>query len=288
MDQELKPEPAGWWELVFVSPEPEESSYLLVELGAAGIYHNQPGQFSAYFNGTKVQTESFSAAAQQLGFQSLSISEIPEQNWLKECKELWQPISLGDIIIRPVMEKPAIEVAAARSKVDPNTILLIPGLGFGTGHHATTKLAANLLGHARVKALAPKQALDIGTGSGILALISRRLLNCSVVAVDTDPSALLNAQDNLEINHETAQISLRQLEASELRGEFSLLTANLYAELLTDLSHQLKALVQKGGLMILSGILEQQLDSVLSAYRTQGLEVIELKQEGEWRAVLLG
>ena len=142
-------------------------------------------------------------------------------------------------------------------------MLIIPGLGFGTGHHVATQNILHIL--QRIPRNSVSCALDVGTGSGILAIAIEKLFNVPVLAIDTDPLALENAADNLTINR-TSQIALREGSLDAADGQFDLIVANLYAEILISMSGELLARLPKHGNIVLSGIVEELKPQVEAAF----------------------
>jgi ribosomal protein L11 methyltransferase len=169
----------------------------------------------------------------------------------------------------------------------PLTIVIRPAMGFGTGHHATTRLCLRAL-----QALAPagRTVLDVGTGSGVLAIAASRLGAARVDAVDDDPDALDAARDNLTLNPGAAVsfavADFRSLvDPATARPPVDVLLANLTGALVVAGAPLLRQLVRPGGTLILSGFPVEGTDEVRAAFA--GAAVADEAREDEWAALTL-
>jgi ribosomal protein L11 methyltransferase len=160
-------------------------------------------------------------------------------------------------------------------------------MGFGTGHHATTRLCLELLQRVQV---AGRRVIDVGTGSGVLALAAWALGASSVLAVDNDPDALQNARENIERNGTAGAIAVAELDLSDLPQSSKVIEAgdvvlaNLTPAVLTRSSSSLRALVRPGGTLIASGFGSGDLDEIARALEASPQLVLS---EDEWVAVEL-
>ena len=148
----------------------------------------------------------------------------------------------------------------------PTALLVIvyPSTGFGTGHHQTTRLCLGLL---QKVPLTGRRAVDLGTGSGVLALASWRMGASDVEALDYDEDALVNARENLRLNGAGSAIRLRQADVRvDTVAPGDVVTANLTGAMLVELAESIAALVRPGGTLILSGILATEVDAVGSTF----------------------
>jgi ribosomal protein L11 methyltransferase len=160
----------------------------------------------------------------------------------------------------------------------PIHIVIEPSMGFGTGHHATTRLCLRALQGLDV---ADKFVLDIGTGSGILALAAARLGAARALGIDNDADAIHSAEDNLSLNPEAAHVrfATTDLDRGTL-GPADVVLANLTGAVLIRSAHRLTAATAPGGTLILSGILATEADEVSQAFT--GATVRRRAQEDEW------
>jgi len=264
---------AQWIEIVAVRPDAEECSGLLYELGALGIEVINSSSVRAFFQNPP---DNLVVLIEGMGFQVASATAVPKENWTGQCPEMWESVEAGALRIRPVE---SAAVAAALPAV-PEEIRIIPGLGFGTGHHTATQHVLHLL--QEVPRAPVHSALDLGTGSGILAIAIARLFNCATLAIDNDPLALENAAENITINHATG-ITLSEGTLEEAQGSFDLIAANLYAELLVSLAPALKEKLNRGGFLALSGIAEGLGPEVEAAF---GWRPTCKRVEGGWVGLL--
>jgi ribosomal protein L11 methyltransferase len=156
-------------------------------------------------------------------------------------------------------------------------------MGFGTGHHATTRLCLAALQNLDVRGT---RVLDVGTGSGVLAIAASRLGAADVVAIDDDPDAIESAAENVRLN-EGANVQLQtvDLRAASL-GQFDVVTANLTGGLLVQAAASLKAVVAPAGVLVLSGFMTHEEPDVLAAY--DRFAVRARAAEDEWICVTLG
>ncbi|NDC37493.1 MAG: methyltransferase domain-containing protein [Proteobacteria bacterium] len=264
---------AQWIEIVAVRPDAEECSVLLFELGALGIEIVGPSSVRAFFQNPP---DNLVALIEGIGFQVTSATTVAKQNWTGQCPEMWHPVEAGALRIRPVESA----TAAAALPASPEEIRIIPGLGFGTGHHTATQHVLHLL--QEVPRSAVRSALDLGTGSGILAIAISRLFHCPTLAIDNDPLALENAAENIAINHATG-ITATEGTLEQAIDSFDLIAANLYAELLISLAPALKEKLNPGGFLALSGIAEGLAAEVEAAF---GWKALRKRVEGSWVGLL--
>jgi ribosomal protein L11 methyltransferase len=160
-------------------------------------------------------------------------------------------------------------------------VVLDPGMAFGTGTHATTALCLGALSEL-VTARPGLSVLDVGTGSGLLAIAARKLGAGLTVGVDNDPVAVRVARENAERN--AVDVALSETPAGEVRGTFDLVLANILANTLVELAPALEARLAPGGVVLLSGILAPQAEEVRRAYVALGLRPLAGadRTEGEW------
>jgi len=156
-------------------------------------------------------------------------------------------------------------------------------MGFGTGHHATTRLCLRLMQQLDLRGA---RVLDVGTGSGVLALAAWKLGAADVVAIDNDPDALENARTNIAANGAAAAIDIITDDLGGLRIERAdLVLANLTGAVLTRNAEELRSLVLDGGYLILSGFAPEDLVIMRRAFAS--LKVIAEQTEAEWAALTL-
>ncbi len=199
---------------------------------------------------------------------------VPGATWIS--RPAGSPLRIGS----------ALEIVheAGNGETAPGRLRLqIPlGLAFGGGDHATTSMLLRAL--ARQRGLLRGRVLDLGTGSGILALAARRLGASRIVATDFDPAAIRTARENEALNFATPLISWRRSDVRRLRApaRYDLVLANLFSGVLQAACGPIAAAVTRGGQLWLSGILREQAGEVIAAYRGEKLELLRCARRGKW------
>lgn len=180
------------------------------------------------------------------------------------------------------VEVPPLVIAASHHKVllqdGQSAIWLDPGMAFGTGHHETTKLALQALTRSDLRGA---RVLDVGAGTGILAIAADLLGARSVYGVDIDPVTVEIARVNAAKNRSRARFALGSVDLPTLPGKFDVVVANLYAELHAQLLGPLAARLLPGGRLYLTGILRSLHQVVLGALPGE-LEIVGEYEDGEW------
>jgi ribosomal protein L11 methyltransferase len=200
--------------------------------------------------------------------------DVPDEDWARRSQASLTAIRVGRITVAPPWDVPAT----------PDGIVLVidPSMGFGTGHHQTTRLCLQLLQGLEV---AGRAVVDVGTGSGVLALAAHALGASAVVAMDNDPDALQNARENLERNSADHAVSLVCTELSTfIAPPADIVTANLTAAVLIAHAGALHRLVRPSGSLIVSGFSPMELREVT---RALGGVVVQEAREGEWCAAVV-
>jgi len=216
--------------------------------------------------------------------QHVSFDTVEAKDWVKATLEDLTPVPAGRFVVhghhdraRVPSNKIGIEIEAA--------------LAFGTGHHGTTRGCLLLLDHV-LKAWRPQRVLDLGTGTGVLAIAAAKALQENVLASDIDPLSVRVAQENARLNgsgHLVQAIPATGFSAPQFAqaGPFDLVLANILANPLRQLATPMARHLAPSALVILSGLLTPQAASVISAYRARGLvPVRHLRIEG-WSSLLL-
>ncbi|MBV9272335.1 MAG: 50S ribosomal protein L11 methyltransferase [Verrucomicrobia bacterium] len=171
----------------------------------------------------------------------------------------------------------------------PDNLIFIPaGLAFGTGEHATTASCLRLLCDVAGGGRSFWSLLDVGTGTGILAIAAAKLGAKRIEAIDYDATAVKTAKQNCQLNGCSRIVRVRRadiLKTDEL-GSYDVVTANLYGGLLGKAAPRLMRATQPGGCLIFSGILRDQVEEVIPSLRQLNLQIIETRTRGKWCAVL--
>ena len=205
--------------------------------------------------------------------------------WKDNWKEYFKPKKVSDhIVVCPLWEE--YKLSPEEEEAGVKILMIDPGMAFGTGTHETTSLCLKAL----EKYLKPGMSvLDVGTGSGILAIASKLLGAGGIKAVDIDPEAVRSATENAATNGMAGEmdISLGDLtKGVEFKAD--VVVANLMADLVMMLAGDVRKHMNDGAVFISSGIIEEKLDDVLACLRAQGFEIIEVSADGMWRAVTAG
>jgi ribosomal protein L11 methyltransferase len=200
---------------------------------------------------------------------------VPDEDWARRSQESLRAIEAGGLVVAPPWDVPRAGAAPV--------IIIEPSTGFGTGHHATTRLCLVLLQQLDLRGA---RVLDIGTGSGVLALAAWKLGASDVVAVDHDADALDNARDNIARNGAAASIDVVRDDLGALRIQRAdVVLANLTGAVLVRHAADLTGLATDGGYLILSGFAPSDVPVIHRAF--SGLSVIETKSEDHWAALTL-
>lgn len=209
--------------------------------------------------------------------------EVPDEDWARRSQNSLKAIDAGGLVIAPPWDVPNASSEAGGARRDLPVIIIEPSTGFGTGHHATTRLCLLLLQQLELRGA---RVLDIGTGSGVLALAAWKLGAADVVAVDNDPDALENARHNIARNGAAPSIDILQDDLGGLRIERAdIVLANLTGAVLVRYAAELRSLALDGGYCILSGFAPDDVAVIRTGFA--GLTLIEERTEGDWAALCL-
>lgn len=280
-----------WYGLdVLIEPQASEAvEYALMETGALGTEtkdaENELLRVTAYYDQVPNReraraglTEAFriyqlpSSSAREM-----TVRGVVDRDWLAEWKKSWQPAEVGK---RFVIAPPWAEIADARDRI---VIRIEPGMAFGTGTHETTRLCLTAI----EKYFAGGSFLDVGTGTGILAIAAAKLFpNALIEAVDTDSQAVGIAAENARLNDVADNIGFRVGSVDETTASADLVCANLTADVIGSLLPKL--IGASCGRLVLSGILDVQVGTLRSRLHECGLtEPLEILSDGEWVALIV-
>jgi len=210
---------------------------------------------------------------------TLIVAEIPDQDWNVRWAESLQPIRLGHrILIRQSWNSAEVPPGGFELVIDPKR-------AFGTGYHATTQLIAEWLEEA---VCGGERVLDVGTGSGILAMAALRLGARSALGIDRDPEAIGCAREYAAVNGFGEELELRVAALEDLPVErFDLILANLDRPTLLRYFAGLHGYLQAGGKMLVSGLLIEDDREIIGALAAAGWRATELRRREEWMALEL-
>ncbi len=255
------------------------------EVGCLGIVEKEKALL-VYFHDTlgintiKESLVSFRTTLRESGLDSTLSFEyvfISERDWNESWKKKFKPIDVGEIFfILPPWESKA-----------PGRIHLIidPGMAFGTGHHETTKTCLMLI-EKLSRSIKKNTFLDIGTGTGILAIAAAKLGFQQITGVDIDPLAVDAAQRNIKLN-DVQSIEIREGSIEAVDGAYDFIAANLMSEILIGMAPEMAPHLNNAGLALLSGMLLGQDDGVIAAMEKEGLKFLERFEDGRWVSLVL-
>ena len=213
----------------------------------------------------------------------LEIRQVAEEDWAEAWKAHFKPLKLTSrLVIRPPWE----EYTAQPGEM---VITIYPGMAFGTGRHSSTRLCLQALEQVWDQGLPastdPWQVLDVGTGTGILALAAA-YLGAEVVAIDLDPEAVAAALENVRLNNLMDRVWVEGTPLNSLRQRFALILANITAPDLLQLAEALTARLVHEGILIISGFLTDDVESLKTRYQSLGLHQVGFLTHEDWGALI--
>lgn len=221
-----------------------------------------------------------------IGDGTVTIEETEDIDWVNNWKQFFHQFWIDDVLVIPSWEKPA-----ETDRESALTFHIDPGTAFGTGAHETTQLCIREIRKYLSK---DTEILDVGTGSGILSILSLMLGAKSAVGTDLDPCAAPAIAENLEANGVDAErfevILGNLIDDPKVQDEvgydrYDIVVANILPNVLIPLTPAAVRAVKPGGVFITSGILEGKEESVAEAMKKEGLQIVDITAQGEWRCV---
>jgi len=208
-------------------------------------------------------------------------STMDDKDWSTSWMQFFKPFAIiPGLVIKPSWE-------SYESRPNEQVIEMDPGMAFGTGQHASTRLALALIHDCFQKNL-PKKVLDVGTGTGILAMAAVLFGAERVVAIDNDLEAVRVAAENIENNNLQHKINTSATELADIKGSFDLICANIVHDVLVDMAPTIARLLSPGGRLVLAGILRgSQVESIIEMYRQLNINLLTTAYEDEWASLLL-
>lgn len=229
----------------------------------------------------KVFLQQMSARRPDMYIAQPTINAVRSEDWSSSWKVHFKPLRVGSrLLIVPTWEE-------ALQLPDDLLIRIDPGMAFGTGGHETTRLCLEMLEKQMNSAgLVAPSLLDLGTGSGILAIAANLLGAGRILALDIDPDAVEVARENLALNGLSGKVVCGTAPLESVAESFDIILANILAEELVKLAPSLAAHLNPGGALILSGILAEKEGLVRQGFAPQPLQFVETIIAGEWAAIL--
>lgn len=220
-----------------------------------------------------------------IGEGKITVEETEDLDWINNWKQYFHQFYIDDILVIPSWEEVSTE------DQDKMILHIDPGTAFGTGMHETTQLCIRQL---RKYITTDTELLDVGTGSGILAILSLMFGAKHAVGTDLDPCALEAVRENMEVN-KIPEASFKMLIGNLITDKdvqeevgfacYDIVVANILADVLTALTPVIVNQLKPGGIYITSGIIDDKEQTVVDAVKAAGLEVLEITYQGEWVSV---
>lgn len=252
----------------------------LTDYAVVAIDETAPGGWRVYFQDAAERDRAMQALRTSFTQLALNPLDVPDEDWAARSQASLRAIRIGNVTVAPPWDVPKPD---AISPLTPGiTVIIQPSMGFGTGHHATTRLCLAMM---QPYDLHRMHVLDVGTGSGVLAIAASALGAPLVVGIDSDADAIQSARENLALNPDT-NVDLRVVDLrATVLSQFDLVVANLTGALIADSAGRLQELVAPGGPLILSGFQKDDEAGVLAAF--PALKTIDRSEEDVWVCVAL-
>lgn len=258
----------------------------LSEVGSLGVHESENG-IIAYFPDTvppqAIENEihlikTLLEKSGQGSGPTFEYSVLPDADWNESWKKGFTPLDVGETftILPPWEER-------RQGRIN---LVIDPGMAFGTGHHETTRSCLVLM-EKYAPRVTKDRFLDVGTGTGLLAVAAAKLGFKQVLGVDTDPLAIEAAKMNCELN-DAGAVVVREGDISVAEGTYDVIAANLFSGLLIKLAPEIASRLKPGGIAVLAGMLRGQEGEVIESMKRLGLAHIEKIVEGKWVSVALG
>ncbi len=243
--------------------------------------HETADGWRVFFPTPAVRAAALAALRDRFGAQLTHVSsiDVPDEDWARRSQAQLTAVQVGRIVVAPPWDVPDPGSGTTSSAM---VVVIDPSMGFGTGHHETTRLCLRLLQEVEVRG---QQVIDVGTGSGVLALAAWKLGARHVVAVDSDRDALANARENIERNGASAAIEVLEADLAGLTiPPAGVVAANLTGAVIQRHAAALAALVATPGTLVVSGFSPAEVREVTASL---GMPSGDAIVEGAWAALTL-
>jgi ribosomal protein L11 methyltransferase len=260
------------------------ASYTDLETGRAYVtayLDKPPAQSSGWRRELRIRLREIKACGLKVGRGTVTVAKVRRQDWAESWKRHFRPLRIGSaLVVRPSWSR-------LKPGKGQHVVVLDPGLSFGTGQHPTTAFCLQQLVKRR-RAGKPQSFLDIGTGSGILAIAALKLGYNPVEAFDFDPEAVRVARANARQNGVADRIRITRQDLTKLpvgaTRRHAVVCANLLSNLLLAERKRILARLAPAGVLVVAGILKQEFSAVQAAYEAAGLRLAASRGQREWRS----
>jgi ribosomal protein L11 methyltransferase len=242
-------------------------------LEVVAVVEQSDREWQVYFREASMREAAAHQIEHRLGAHGLTMSrlDVPDGDWARRTQEALGAIHVGALTVAPPWDQAAQSPGAG-------TIIIEPAMGFGSGHHATTRLCLAALQRLDLR---DRQVVDIGTGSGVLALAAARLGAREVLGIDVDEDALENARTNAALNGSPATVTFERADFRQgSRAASDVVVANLTGGMLLAGAAALLSHVRRPGVLILSGITDAEAEDVARAFRAHAREDWSAAEDG--------
>lgn len=238
----------------------------------------KPARLPASLKSLRARLQAAKRGGLNIGIGKVEFREMKRENWAESWKRHFKPLAIGKALLLKPSWSPR------KPKPGQRVIVLDPGLSFGTGHHATTAFCLSEV--VRFCGHGGGSFLDIGTGSGILAIAAAKLGAKPIEAFDFDPEAVRVAKENARRNRVERKLKLAQQDVTKIPRQaprrYDLVCANLISNLLVAERDRIISRVAPTGTLVLAGILQTEFASVCKSFEARGLRLIRQRDEKEW------
>lgn len=266
-------------------PEDADIERLMADVddGSLSGVEDQELTWRAFFDTARARDRVLASLGPLPSHWQVRAVDVDDEGWAERSQASIGPVRVGRLVVTPPWR--LADPVAAEPGVD-HVIVINPSMGFGTGHHASTRLSLSLL---QTVALDGRRVIDIGTGSGVLALAARALGASGVDAVDNDADALMSARENVRRNGADGDVRLIEADLGALvpaAPTHDVVMANLTGATLGRHAADLAGLCRPGGTLVASGLETGEVESVTAAMTEAGWRLVSRAEEEGWVGLL--